>query len=211
MFTGIIQEIGQIIRAHKEGQVLRYTISSQILREKALTGASIAVDGVCQTIVEINENSFSFDAIDETLKKTTLGSLRSGQKVHLEPAMPVGAPLDGHLVYGHVDGLGQITAIKPQQGRFDLQIRVPEGCEKYLINAGSICLKGVSLTIFKVEGNQCWVSLIPETLQRTTLESLRIGDYINIEVDIIGKWVEKLISPTRAKSSLEENLKKFGY
>jgi riboflavin synthase len=209
MFTGIIKEIGTIRSLTRIGKNLRYELQAPYSSPKAELGASIAVDGVCQTVSAIHDDTLAFDAIDETLKKTTLGYLSIGKKVHVEPALRMGDAIDGHLVYGHVDGIGQVSAVRDQQGRFDLSVKVPHGYERYCIDGGSIALQGVSLTIYKVEGQIASVSLIPETLARTDFTSLKVGDAINVEVDTFARYLDKF--NTSPKPNLAHQLKDWGY
>jgi riboflavin synthase len=209
MFTGIIKEIGTVKSITRIGKNLRYELVAPWSSPNAELGASIAIDGVCQTVSAIHEDTLTFDAIDETLKKTTLGSLGINKKVHVEPALRMGDAIDGHLVYGHVDGMGHVSAIQNQQGRFDLSVTLPKNYERYCIDGGSISIQGVSLTIYKVEGTVASVSLIPETLARTRFTSLKVGEAINIEVDTFARYLDKFnASP---KNNLSNQLKDWGY
>lgn len=213
MFTGIIKDISTIHAMVRQGRNLRYSVISPICAQKAELGASIAIDGVCQTVSDIQKDgTLSFDAIEETLHKTTLGALQRGQRVHLEPALRMGDAIDGHLVYGHVDGQAKIHHIYHQQGRFDLSIQLNDGYERYCIKGGSIAIHGVSLTIFKVEAKVVSVSLIPETLDRTIFSSLKVGDDVNIEVDAMARYIEKLQGAgAKSNSDLENKLGQWGY
>jgi len=211
MFTGIIKEIGLISTVIKKGQLLQYSLSAPKIASHTELGASISVNGVCQTVTKIEGSTLSFDPIDETLSKTTIGNLKSGSKVHLEPALTLQQGLDGHLVYGHIDGKGKVTNLNKTPGRFDLTVLLPEGSEKYVLDGGSIALDGVSLTVFRTENKKCSVSLIPETLDRTLFSALKIGDSINIEVDTIGKWIEKWTLGATSQLNLNEKLRKWGY
>ena len=209
MFTGIVKEIGTIRSLTRIGKNLRYELHAPWSSSRAELGASIAVDGVCQTVSIIQGEHLTFDAIDETLKKTTLGHLSLGAKVHVEPALRMGDAIDGHLVYGHVDGVGHVSAIQNQQGRFDLSVKLPKNYERYCIDGGSIALQGVSLTIYKVEGQIASVSLIPETLARTEFTHLKVGDPINVEVDTFARYLDKF--NTSPKPNLASQLKEWGY
>lgn len=208
MFTGIVQELGEVVALQRQGRLLRYAVATSHELAQSKDGASIAVDGACQTVVESTESSLSFEAIDETLGKTTLGDLKMGQKVHLEPALRLSDRLDGHLVYGHVDGVARVTQLRPTPGRFDLTVEVPMGLERYIIDAGSICISGVSLTVWSIQDRLVSVSLIPETLNRTHFSTLKTGDKVNIEVDVMAKMMEKL---GQKGGKLEDKLEQWGY
>ena len=211
MFTGIIRELGEVKTLQRKGNLLQYQIKSSQISQNTELGASIAINGVCQTVTKIDGELLSFDAIDETLSKTNLNTLKAGQKVHLEPALTLQQPLDGHLVYGHVDGLGVVQKINNTPGRYDLTLRLPKGFEKYVLKGGSIALDGVSLTVYELNDELCSVSLIPETLARTLFNSLKIGDQINVEVDAIGKWLEKWYLGSARSMNFNEKLKQWGY
>lgn len=211
MFTGIIRELGTVQKASYHGKILKYVVKAPVISQKTELGASIAINGVCQTVTSIDSDCLSFDAIDETLSKTNLHKLKTGSSVHLEPALTLQQTLDGHLVYGHVDGVGVVSQIQKNPGRFDLSIKLPENCEKYVLKGGSITLDGVSLTVFQTEQNICSVSLIPETLERTNFAQMKIGDSINVEVDVIGKWLEKWALGTTSHLNFNEKLKQWGY
>ena len=194
MFSGIIKEIGILVGFERTGNLLRYAVNGPLTSARSELGASVAVDGVCQTVVARAGTVLHFEAVDETLKKTTLAGLHPGQSVHLEASLRLGDPVDGHLVTGHVDGVGIVESAQPGTGRHDLCVRVPASLERYLIKAGSITLAGVALTLYDVQGALAFVTLIPETLRRTHLGNLRPGDAVNVEVDMIGKWIEKLLA-----------------
>ncbi|MBF0245041.1 MAG: riboflavin synthase [Planctomycetes bacterium] len=212
MFTGIIREIGVIEAVVRKGAIFEYSIHAEITSQAVNIGSSVSVDGVCQTVVVAKEGRMIFHAVEETVKKTTLAKITPGRRVHLEPALKMGGALDGHLVYGHVDGVGRVIRKSEISGRYNLGFRVNPGLDKYLISSGSVCLNGVSLTLFKVQGAEGNVTLIPETLRSTLLGEIKIGDEINVEVDIIGKWMEKLIlsGTLRNTNALRESLDSMG-
>ena len=210
MFTGIIREIGKIQQVRTSGSRMQYRVYAPESSLNAKCGASIAIDGVCQTVVLNDKGVLSFDAIDETLSKTSLRFLKTGQLVHVEPALAFGSPVDGHLVYGHVDEMGVVHEVRSTSSRFDLCVKLPNHLLKYCLTQGSIAIQGVSLTIFEVSQNLISVSLIPETLARTLFTQLKCGDAINIEVDPIGKWIEKML-PSAPNHGLETRLKAWGY
>ncbi len=212
MFTGIIRDIGEVVWLRPKGKLLQYGIRTSLPKDSVAIGDSVAVEGVCQTVTSVREGELDFDAIDETLAKTTLKSIKKGMPVHLEPALRLDQGLDGHLVYGHVDGVATVTHIKRQEGRFDLTVEVPEGCERYMIDGGSICLAGISLTIFKTLGRQASVSLIPETLKSTRLQTITTGEALNVEMDVVGKWLDKFCSGQKlpASQNLLQKLESWG-
>jgi riboflavin synthase len=212
MFTGIIREIGTVQLVRTNPGRLQYSVQAPTTAASAISGASIAIDGVCQTVVSNKKGILTFDAIDETLSKTTLQYLRPGALVHVEPALRFGDPVDGHLVYGHVDQMALVHQIQASAKRFDLTIKIPLHLSKYCIQGGSICIQGASLTIFQSHGELISVSLIPETLARTRFPAFKSGEKINIEVDSIGKWIEKmLLNSSSSPVDLSSKLKSWGY
>lgn len=211
MFTGIIQEIGTIQTLNKKNKGLTYSVLAPNLSIDAKLGASISIDGACQTITKIEGETLYFDAIDESLKKTIIGNYKIGSKVHLEPAMQMKDRFDGHIVYGHIDSTTTVKSISTIQNRYDISVYIPDHLIKYTLHGGSICLNGVSLTIYKKDPNSCSVSLIPETLLRTNFTQLKPGSQINLEVDSIGKWIESLYQKEKPSSSLEQSLRSNGF
>lgn len=194
MFTGLIQEVGRV------GALERTSDGARLVVEGAVAGAlsegdSIAVNGACLTVVETGPAGFSVEAMNQTLEMTSLGSLAEGDPVNLEPALLAGQPLGGHLVQGHVDGVGTVVSAEPDGFSRRLSVELPEGAARYVIAQGSITLQGVSLTVTSVEGDRAGVALIPETLERTNLGHLESGDPVNVELDVIARYVEKMLSP----------------
>jgi riboflavin synthase len=210
MFTGIIQEIGRVQRADRSGKILRYRVQVSEELASAKLGASIAIDGVCQTVTENDQGHLGFEAIDETLAKTTLSALRQGSRVHLEPALRLSDRLDGHLVYGHVDLMGKVEKIRRDPGRWDLSISFPQDLSRYVVKGGSICISGVSLTVFEESPGRLSVSLIPETLDRTLFSDLQPGSQVNLEFDTMAKFAEKM-TPNSGANSLENRMTGWGY
>lgn len=209
MFTGLVRECAKVAGVAVTGRLRRIRIEAESLAASLTPGASVAVDGVCLTVTAADGRFLSFEAVEETLSKTTLSRLAPGSPVHLEPALRLSDPLDGHLVYGHVDGVGKLLSRRELQGRFDLRVQVPAGLGRYLVEGGAVCVSGVSLTCFDVRDDECSVTLIPETLRSTKLGSLAPGEGLNIEVDAVGKFVEKMLSgPGEA---LGEKLRRWGY
>ncbi len=200
MFTGLIEEIGSIASSEHRGTSRRIIVNAKIIMSDVKADDSISINGACQTVVTHTDTTFSVDAIDETLRKTTLGSLISGQKVNLERAVRAGSRLGGHIVQGHVDCVGTIRSIAELQGSRQLWVEFPPQFSQYVVPVGSICLDGVSLTVARADQNRVMVALIPHTLAVTTIGLKRVGDKLNIEFDIIGKYIEKMTSSYRASS-----------
>jgi riboflavin synthase len=190
MFTGIVEELGRIVAL--DGTRLRVRCSTVV--EDAGLGASIAVNGVCLTVVEDADGTLAFDLSEETLRRTALGRLAPGDVVNLERPATLSTRLGGHLVQGHVDGVGRIVSVRPdaRDGAW-LTVSAPDELGRYLVEKGSVTVDGVSLTVAAVEGRTFSVALIPHTLEVTTFGSARAGDPVNLEVDVIAKYVERLL------------------
>lgn len=194
MFTGIVEELGRVVSIDElTDDAARIMISGPLVTSDARHGDSIAVNGVCLTVVEVVENSFTADVMAETLRRSSLGAVEPGSPVNLERAATLNARMGGHLVQGHVDGVGRIKAIEPTEHWTIVRIELPSELSRYVVEKGSVAVDGVSLTITKVSDRDFAVSLIPTTLELTTLGSKDVGDDVNLEVDIIGKYVERLI------------------
>jgi riboflavin synthase len=195
MFTGIVQDLGRVQALERRGADLRLTIGTDRLDlSRAALGDSIAIAGVCLTAVGLAAHHFDADVSLETLARTTLGEWQVGRRVNLEPALRAGDALGGHLVAGHVDGVAQLVARSAQARSEQLRFRVPHALSSYLARKGSICIDGVSLTVNAVEGDDFEVNLIPHTLEVTTLGQLAVGERVNVEVDLIARYVERLLS-----------------
>jgi riboflavin synthase len=192
MFTGLIQEVGLVQKADKQGEGLSLTLKAPMLSTKVKLGDSVAVNGCCLTVVDIQTPLLAFQAIPETLNRTALGLLRECSKVNLELPLTLSDPLGGHFVQGHVDGVGEITAINREGLGVRMAVKIPQNLSRYTVEKGSIALNGISLTIAALQGNQLEVALIPHTLQNTDLGSKKIGDPLHVEVDLLAKYVEKL-------------------
>jgi riboflavin synthase len=192
MFTGLIQEVGLVRKTDKQGHDLRLTLQAPLLSSRVKLGDSVAVNGCCLTVVDIQTSLLAFQAVPETLNRTVLGLLQEGSKVNLELPLTLSDPLGGHFVQGHVDGLAEITAIDPEGQGVRMAVKVPQNLSRYMVEKGSIALNGISLTIAALQGNQLEVALIPHTLQNTDLGSKKVGDLLHVEVDILAKYVEKL-------------------
>ncbi|HET7236476.1 MAG TPA: riboflavin synthase [Actinomycetota bacterium] len=190
MFTGIVEERGTV--AGVDG--MRLSVGCRTAAADAQIGASIAVNGVCLTVVERSEGHLAFDLSEETLRRTAFSRLSVGDPVNLERPLTLSSRLGGHLVQGHVDGVGEVTAIEPVEGGGAwLSVRAPEAVRRFLVEKGSVCVDGISLTVAALDGETFSVALIPHTLDATTLGSARTGDPVNLEVDVIAKYVEALL------------------
>lgn len=194
MFTGIVQCLGTVRRLTKVGTGARLVIDAGRLRGRQRPGDSIAVDGVCLTIVRRVGRLLSFDTVAETLRRSTLGRRVVGDRVNLEPAVRVGDPLGGHYVQGHVDGVGRVRSVRPVGGgSVEMTITGAPALTRLCVEKGSIALDGVSLTIARLSGRHVTIALIPTTLEVTTLGFRRPGDAVNVEIDMIGKYVARLV------------------
>jgi len=195
MFTGIIQAMGAIVRVEPRGGDARFVIDTGGLDASDVAiGDSICVSGVCLTAVAIDAAVFAADVSTETLSCTTLGKLKSGDCVNLEKSLRLADRLGGHLVSGHVDGVGRVLAIEPDARSQRWTFEVPTGLARYIAAKGSVCIDGVSLTVNEVVSNRFGVNLIPHTIGATTFQHKRVGDAVNIEVDLIARYVERLHS-----------------
>jgi riboflavin synthase len=199
MFTGIIEQLGTVksLEASDEGGQLRIDVSKAPEIAKGMKlGDSIAVNGCCLTVVEFTKKHLSADLSGETLRRTALGEMEPGHPVNLERPLMVGARLGGHFVQGHVDGVGQVTALTPEGDNWWLSVRVPEYLRRYVAEKGSIAIEGISLTVARWQDGVASIALIPFTYQHTNVHSLDAGSAVNLEVDILAKYVESLLSGT---------------
>ena len=197
MFTGIVEELGRVVEVTKlADDSARLVVSGPVVTADARHGDSIAVNGVCLTVVTLADGSFSADVMAETLHRSSLGDLQPGDPVNLERPMAADGRFGGHIVQGHVDGLGRIRARRPSENWEVVEVDLPEDLARFLVEKGSITVDGVSLTVVEVvDGDEPWfsVSLIPTTLTATTLGSRQVGDPVNLEVDVIAKYVERMV------------------
>lgn len=193
MFTGIVESVGEVVSAEPQGDGLRIKVRSADVVEDVRLGDSIAVNGACLTVCELEGIEISFDAVRESLDCTALAGVGAGSHVNLERAMRVDARLDGHIVQGHVDGVGKVVEIKRRDDDVELHIDCSEEHAGLLVDKGSVTLQGVSLTVVKVRPSGFHVALIPHTLEVTTLGQLEPGDLVNLEVDILGKYVARYL------------------
>jgi riboflavin synthase len=193
MFTGIVEELGRVASVEETSDAARLRVHAGGLDDLSL-GDSVAVNGVCLTAADLHDDGFTADVMRETLQRSTLGALASGDPVNLERAVTPTTRLGGHIVQGHVDGVATVTARRPSEHWDEVDLALPDSLSAYVVEKGSITLDGVSLTVAAIAGDTVTVSLIPETLRRTTLGSRTVGARLNVEVDILAKYVEKLLS-----------------
>jgi len=192
MFTGIVQALGRIARIETSGGDLRLFVDATALDAEVALGDSVCVCGVCLTVVARDAGTLAFDVSNETMALTTLGALRAGDGVNLEPALRLSDRLGGHLVSGHVDGVGHVVSIEPDARSQRWMFEIPAALSRYIAAKGSVCVEGVSLTVNEVAGNRFGVNLIPHTIEATTFRHKRVGDAVNIEVDLIARYLERL-------------------
>jgi riboflavin synthase len=193
MFTGIIESLGEVVHIEKEGSNVHFDIKSSLTPELKID-QSVAHNGVCLTVVAIGNDSYRVTAIDETLKKTSLGSLEVGSKLNLERCMLMNGRLDGHIVQGHVDQIAVCKKVSPQEGSWIFDFEYDDQYGHVTVEKGSICVNGVSLTCFNSKANSFSVAIIPYTYEHTNFHQLKQGDVVNLEFDIIGKYIKRLLS-----------------
>lgn len=195
MFTGIVEELGEVTAVENLGDSSRFRLRGPTVTEGAKHGDSIAVNGVCLTVVDLEDGEFTADVMAETLDRSSLGALAPGSRVNLERPMAVGDRLGGHIVQGHVDGTGTIVDRKRSEHWEIVKVSLPAGLTRYVVEKGSITVDGVSLTVVDAGPDYFTISLIPTTLALTTLGIKEPGDPVNLEVDVIAKYVERLMTP----------------
>jgi riboflavin synthase len=193
VFTGIVEELGDVVAIEELGDASRFRLRGPVVTEGAKHGDSIAVNGVCLTVVDFGNGEFTADVMAETLNRSSLGALAVGSKVNLERPMALGGRLGGHLVQGHVDGTGTIVERKPSEHWEIVKISLPADLTRYVVEKGSITVDGISLTVVDAGLDYFTVSLIPTTLALTTLGAKQPGDPVNLEVDVIAKYVERML------------------
>jgi len=214
MFTGIVEEVGRVTRIEQDGENRHITIAAASVPKELKTGDSVSVSGVCLTALDITPGSFCADLAPETWERTSFSRIQESALVNLELPMKADGRFGGHIVQGHVDGVGKVIAMDRvgDSGNFWLRIELPHGVEKYTVFKGSICIEGISLTVAKLEGRDCTVAIIPHTVERTNLNSLKAGDPVNLEADLIAKYVEKMMTGDSAESALTvEELVRQGF
>jgi riboflavin synthase len=204
MFTGIVEEVGRVAHIAQKGENRRITITAQSTPKELSTGHSVAVSGVCLTALETKPESFCADLAPETWERTSFSRIREGALVNLELPMKADGRFGGHIVQGHVDGVGKLIGFDriADSENWWLQIEIPAEIEKYTVFKGSISIEGISLTVAKLEGNRCTIAIIPHTVEMTNLHSLKPGDSVNLEADVIAKYVEKMMKGDQRQSSL---------
>jgi riboflavin synthase len=214
MFTGIIEEVGRVSRIEQRGENRRITIAADNATKELKAGDSVAVSGVCLTALDIKPGSFCADLAPETWERTSFSRLRQGALVNLELPLKADGRFGGHIVQGHVDGVGKLIALEriTDSENLWLRIELPRDVEKYTVYKGSVCIEGISLTVAKLEDGVCTVAIIPHTVEMTNLNSLRPGHPVNLEADLIAKYVEKMMNRESAESSLTvEELVRQGF
>jgi riboflavin synthase len=202
MFTGIVEELGEIVAVEAEGDSAVLTIHGPLVTEDAVHGASIAVNGVCLTVVDVKDGTFTADAMKETLDRSSLGALGAGSKVNLERPVRLSDRLGGHLVQGHVDGVGTILSREPGERWDVVTVSLPPQLARYVVGKGSITVDGISLTVVEAGADRFSVALIPTTLSLTTLGHKKPGDPVNLEVDVVAKYVERMLGDRAAAGGL---------
>jgi len=205
MFTGLVQEVGSLRSVRSRGAHKILDIHCSKIRDRLSLGSSVALNGVCQTVIKLESWGFSVDTLAESLKKTSLGSYKPGRAINLEAALRLQDSLDGHLVQGHVNGLAKLKNLRHLEDNVYLELELPakQGLEKHCVQEGSICLDGVSLTIARIQGLHLWVNLIPHTFKNTALSRLKPGDFLNVETDVLGRYIE---AGQAAKSSFRKEI-----
>lgn len=213
MFTGIVEELGWVERLERRGEGAHLRIRCKKVLEGSREGSSIAVNGVCLTAVDLQPESFSADLAPETMRRSNLGTLRAGSRVNLERPLSMSDRLSGHIVQGHVDGIGELLKLEELgEGNWWIDVRIPAELDRYLVFKGSIAIDGVSLTIAEVRGNVISVTIIPHTYENTTFGSRKPQESVNLECDMLAKHVEKLLGKLEVKPGLTvEKLKEHGY
>ena len=213
MFTGLIEEVGTVLTQTSANGTMRLVVSCNQLIQEMKKGDSIAVSGVCLTAVDLQRDRLGFDLATETLARTSLGRLKKGSEVNLELPMKAGGRMGGHIVQGHVDGVGKFLGLDRIPGKEDywLYIEIPADLAKYVVFKGSISIEGISLTVAQIEATKVTVAIIPHTFEATNLKSLKPGDPVNIEADIIAKYAEKMLKGEAPREINVEKLVSEGF
>jgi riboflavin synthase len=211
MFTGIVEELGSVKALKREAGAARLTVTASTVLEGTALGDSICVNGVCLTVVSMSKTEFSADVATETLSVTNLGELRLGARVNLERALQLSSRVGGHMVSGHVDGVGRIRSKREEGNGWRITIEAPDSVLRYVIRKGSIAIDGISLTVADAERTAFSIAMIPHTAKLTTLGFKNAGDSVNLEVDIIGKYVERLLAGRLEGAVSLDLLKKNGF
>jgi riboflavin synthase len=194
VFTGLVEEVGRVASL-EAGDMFRMGVSASRVLEGTRVGDSVAVNGVCLTVNEVDGETLVFQAMPETLRRTSLGNLAEGSPVNLERAMSLSRRFGGHIVQGHVDGVGEVLGVRPEGDSEIWEFTAPEEVLRYTVEKGSVCVDGISLTVVSVREDSFTVSILPQTRANTNLKELEAGDRVNLEADVIGKYVERLLEP----------------
>ena len=214
MFTGIIEEVGRVARIEQRGENRRITIAAENVGKELKPGDSVAVSGVCLTALDIKPGSFGADLAPETWVRTSFSRIEEGARVNLELPMKADGRFGGHIVQGHVDGVGKLIALEriADSENWWLRLELPSEVEKYTVYKGSLSIEGISLTVAELEGGVCTIAIIPHTVEMTNLNSLKPGDPVNLEADLIAKYVEKMMTGEPAEGTLTvEELVRQGF
>ena len=198
VFTGIVRELGRVESLNGESAGVRLRVAAPVTASSTAAGDSVAVNGVCLTAVDVEGGVLAFDAVPETLSRSSLSRLVEGGSVNIEPAVRAGEPLGGHIVQGHVDGVGNVLRLEPEGEGARLTVEAPPELLRYVVEKGSVTVEGVSLTIAALASDSFEIALVPHTLRATTLGSLAPGDEVNLEVDVLAKYVERLMRARNA-------------
>lgn len=205
MFTGLIEDVGRVASLQRRSEAGVLIVETALPTVVIAIGDSVAVNGACLTVTAKSDRTLTFDVSPESISRTTIGKLCSGYRVNLEQALRLGDRLGGHIVSGHIDCTGQLTRSENRSGNHVLQFSLPLEHARYLVQKGSVTIDGISLTVNSVSQDGFSVSIIPHTFSNTTLDQLKIGDLVNLETDIIGKYVERLTSPWKSGGGLSIN------
>ena len=211
MFTGIIEEIGHVKSLHRGAKSFTLEVEADVVMQGTQVGDSIATNGVCLTVTSLTGHGFTADVMPETVQRTALGELKAGSPVNLERALSLQTRLGGHIVSGHIDGTGRISDRRQDDNALWLTVECDSRLLRYIIEKGSITIQGVSLTVARVDERSFAVSRIPHTQAATTLHSARVGDLVNLENDIIAKYVEKLLGKAPSDAGIMQKLKENGF
>ena len=199
MFTGIVREIGRVAEIEGGDDGIALVVDGPATAARVEVGGSVSIDGVCLTVESVDRDRMAFHAVPETLRRSSLGRLASGARVNLEPALLAGEPLGGHYVQGHVDGVGAVRSVEPEGDGARIVVSASPGILRYCVEKGSIAVDGVSLTVADLDCSGFAIALIPHTLAETTFGALAVGDEVNLEVDILAKYVERLLPSTMSR------------
>lgn len=203
MFTGLVEEVGVVGSVSRRGAYQLLRVNAYKVLDDLKPGDSIAVNGVCQTVTELHADGFSVETLEVSLQKTSLGSLKSGSRVNLERALQAGARMGGHVVQGHVDGLARITAVQRRNENVYIELLLPQELARYCVAEGSITVEGISLTVAALRGSRITLNVIPTTWRDTVLSDRREGNRVNIEVDIMARYVERLLTTQKQYTGVQ--------